>query len=222
MSVEMGSQKERKKEGGTDGSSETLIGAMPTPGIGDPSAVCAEGDVEDEGESVPVDLLSHQMMSGKVEARAGFINHSIHPSIPPTNHHVVPSAHHKHQDRTRCKRTSVHRPCTPERSSFVYLQCMTFGEEGEEQARVFTTKGVQDILDVFKAHGHHELDTARMYGFGGSERKLQQVGAESQGFVISTKSFPSARNKGFLAKGNYTHSSEDMYASFPSCRADVD
>ncbi|CDZ96222.1 AKR7 [Phaffia rhodozyma] len=93
----------------------------------------------------------------------------------------------------------------------VVFGCMTFGEEGAEQARVFTKEGAQEILDIFKSYGHVELDTARMYGFGGSEKKLAQMKAEDQGFVISTKVYPSARGKGFLSQGQYTHSAADIH-----------
>jgi len=64
---------------------------------------------------------------------------------------------------------------------------MTFGREGEEQSRVHTHDGCQKILDVFKSHGHEELDTARAYGAGSSEEFLRDMGVEEQGFKIATK-----------------------------------
>lgn len=64
---------------------------------------------------------------------------------------------------------------------------MTFGKEGAEQARVFKPETCQEILDIFKSHGHLELDSARMYGGGSSEEMLRDLGAEKQGFKIATK-----------------------------------
>lgn len=61
---------------------------------------------------------------------------------------------------------------------------MTLGDEGKEQARVFSPAAVNEILEIFAAHGHDELDTARMYGEGTSERMLSRVGAEKAGFKI--------------------------------------
>ena len=34
---------------------------------------------------------------------------------------------------------------------------MTFGEPGQEGARVHDLKDVEKILDVFRAHGHSEV-----------------------------------------------------------------
>lgn len=64
---------------------------------------------------------------------------------------------------------------------------------GVEQSRVHSLKDCQAILDVFKQHGHIELDTARMYGSGSSEEYLRDMGVEAQGFKVATKVFPSAR-----------------------------
>ena len=61
------------------------------------------------------------------------------------------------------------------------------GREGEEQSRVFKLEDCQKILDIFKSHGHTELDTARAYGAGSSEEYLRDLGAEKQGFKIATK-----------------------------------
>jgi aflatoxin B1 aldehyde reductase len=34
---------------------------------------------------------------------------------------------------------------------------MTFGEEGQEGARVYDVKEIEAILDIFQAHGHDEV-----------------------------------------------------------------
>lgn len=43
----------------------------------------------------------------------------------------------------------------------VLLGTMTFGEEGKDMVRVHDLKEAQKILDIFKSHGHNELDTVR-------------------------------------------------------------
>lgn len=69
----------------------------------------------------------------------------------------------------------------------VVFGTMTFGREGAEQSRVFKKEDCQQILDIFKSHGHIELDSARMYGGGSSEEMLRDIGAEKQGFKVATK-----------------------------------
>lgn len=92
---------------------------------------------------------------------------------------------------------------------------MTFGAEGAEQARVHDLDTCRTILSTFAAHGHNELDTARMYGMGSSEDYLRQLGYttpnDSHHFQIATKSFPSARNPNFPAKQKYTFEPEDVH-----------
>lgn len=88
-------------------------------------------------------------------------------------------------------------------------QCMTLGDEGKEQSRVYDEATVKQILQTFASHGHDELDSARMYGMGSSERMLARVGAESSGFRIATKTYPSARSAN-MSFGNYTHNRVDV------------
>lgn len=37
---------------------------------------------------------------------------------------------------------------------------MTFGESGTNGARIHDTKGIEAILDAFRAHGHTEVSGA--------------------------------------------------------------
>jgi len=46
---------------------------------------------------------------------------------------------------------------------------------------------IQQIIDDFKAHGHNELDTARIYGSGTSEVILAELDWQKQGLVVDTK-----------------------------------
>ena len=74
----------------------------------------------------------------------------------------------------------------------VVFGAMTFGEAGAEQARVHDLKTAGDILDVFQAHGHSEIDTARAYGNGTSETMLGDLEWQKRGIVMDTKYFPTA------------------------------
>ncbi|KAI9350866.1 Aldo/keto reductase [Obelidium mucronatum] len=65
---------------------------------------------------------------------------------------------------------------------------MTFGSG--VGGRIQDRKVIQEILDIFKSHGHTELDTARMYCEGNTEQVLQELGVFSQGFQVHTKAYP--------------------------------
>ncbi|GAA6032760.1 hypothetical protein JCM8097_000778 [Rhodosporidiobolus ruineniae] len=75
----------------------------------------------------------------------------------------------------------------------VALGLMTWGKEGAEMARVHDIKDCEAMLDVFQKHGHHEVDTALIYGHGSSEEYLGQIDWKSRGLYVATK----------LAPGNY-------------------
>ncbi|KAF7440760.1 hypothetical protein PC9H_001108 [Pleurotus ostreatus] len=78
----------------------------------------------------------------------------------------------------------------------VVMGAMTFGAEGQEGARVHDIKDVEAILDVFQAHGHTEVDTARVYAGGTSEEYLGKVDHKGRGLKIETKLIP-WRSHGF-------------------------
>ena len=62
------------------------------------------------------------------------------------------------------------------------------GEEGKEQARTHDFPTCQKILDIFAAHGHNELDTARVYGAGTCEQYLGKMEVQTkQGYKLATK-----------------------------------
>lgn len=60
-------------------------------------------------------------------------------------------------------------------------------------------KDAADVLDVCQAHGHDEVDTARVYGGGSSEEYLAQLQWQSRGIEVSTKIPPSS------SASNYGH-----------------
>ncbi|KAF7345492.1 Aflatoxin B1 aldehyde reductase member 3 [Mycena venus] len=72
----------------------------------------------------------------------------------------------------------------------VVLGTMTFGEPGVEGARVDNVQDIEAILDVFLKHGHREIDTARVYGRGSSERMLGKISHKEKGLLIETKIIP--------------------------------
>lgn len=67
---------------------------------------------------------------------------------------------------------------------------MTFGEEGKVGARVHDFKDVGAILDVFRAHGHDEVDAARTYSGGTCEEYLGNIDWQKRGLRIDTKLSP--------------------------------
>ncbi|KAF8906055.1 Aldo/keto reductase [Gymnopilus junonius] len=72
----------------------------------------------------------------------------------------------------------------------IVMGAMTFGEQGTEGARVYDIKDVEAILDAFHAHGHSEIDTARVYCSGTSEEYLGKINLASKGLKIETKLYP--------------------------------
>ncbi|KAG6901131.1 hypothetical protein C0995_016729 [Termitomyces sp. Mi166 len=72
---------------------------------------------------------------------------------------------------------------------------MTFGAAGTNGARVHL-KDVEAILDVFRAHGHTEIDTATVYAAGTSEEYLGKIDWKGKGLKIETKLYPSPRGPG--------------------------
>ncbi|GJE95535.1 aldo/keto reductase [Phanerochaete sordida] len=99
----------------------------------------------------------------------------------------------------------------PERKlSFnIVMGCMPFGAAGTEACRVHDPKEVGAILDVFQAHGHNEVDTARVYCNGTSEEMLATAEWKRRGLVMGTKLYPTVV---FKTQGipQVTHSPEDL------------
>ncbi|KAI0753611.1 Aldo/keto reductase [Fomes fomentarius] len=95
----------------------------------------------------------------------------------------------------------------------IVMGAMTFGEEETTGARVHDLKDVEAILDVFQAHGHYEIDSARGYSDGTSEEYLGKIDWQKRGLVIDTKLYPT----GVIARWRITnegtvitHSPEDL------------
>ncbi|EON96959.1 putative aldo keto reductase protein [Phaeoacremonium minimum UCRPA7] len=69
----------------------------------------------------------------------------------------------------------------------IVFGAMTFGDAGIEGVRVSNLKDAGAILDTFQAHGHREIDTARLYGAGSSEKFLGELDWQGRGLVMATK-----------------------------------
>ncbi|EIN03687.1 Aldo/keto reductase [Punctularia strigosozonata HHB-11173 SS5] len=72
----------------------------------------------------------------------------------------------------------------------VVMGCMGFGEAGKEGTRVSDLKDIEAIIDTFAAHGHTELDTARVYCGGTSESQLSKLDLAKKGLKLETKLYP--------------------------------
>ncbi|KLO16933.1 Aldo/keto reductase [Schizopora paradoxa] len=90
------------------------------------------------------------------------------------------------------------------------MGAMTFGEVGKEGARVHDLKDVEKILDVFQAHGHNEVDTARTYCSGTSEEYLGKINWQKRGLVMETKLAPNIAAGPVPGKEPISHSPEDL------------
>ncbi|EKM52793.1 uncharacterized protein PHACADRAFT_261422 [Phanerochaete carnosa HHB-10118-sp] len=93
----------------------------------------------------------------------------------------------------------------------IVMGCMTFGAKGTEGARVHDVKDIEAILDVFQAHGHYELDTARVYAQGTSEGVLAALDWKKRGLAMDTKLYPMGPN-GYKLRDLpvITHKPEDL------------
>ncbi|KAF8936923.1 hypothetical protein BGZ58_003525 [Dissophora ornata] len=98
---------------------------------------------------------------------------------------------------------------------------MTFGLETTSfESSAVRIRGVQNIkpfFDVFKARGHEEVDTARIYGNGDTELALGQLPMES--FKIATKIWPSM-DKAF-APDNLKHTFKESMTALKASKVDV-
>ncbi|EMD32818.1 hypothetical protein CERSUDRAFT_118513 [Gelatoporia subvermispora B] len=95
----------------------------------------------------------------------------------------------------------------------IVMGAMTFGESGKDGARVHDIKDVEAILDVFQAHGHYEIDTARVYSGGTSEEYLAKVDWQKRGLKMDTKLYPNVAHKQWISMTGGTvisHSPEDL------------
>lgn len=72
----------------------------------------------------------------------------------------------------------------------VAFGAMTFGPKGTRSGQVTDLSDQAAMLDAFQSHGHVEIDTARLYNGGHSEKMLAQNNWQKRGFAIATKIYP--------------------------------
>ncbi|KAK7062134.1 putative aldo keto reductase protein [Favolaschia claudopus] len=94
----------------------------------------------------------------------------------------------------------------------VVFGAMQIGSPGSaESVRVTTAEATIQLLDAFQKHGHCEVDTARMYTNGTSEKMLGSIGWQERGLKIGTKIFPTkGKNASWLTSEELTHAPEDL------------
>jgi aflatoxin B1 aldehyde reductase len=99
----------------------------------------------------------------------------------------------------------------PKSNLKVIFGTMTFGKPGVEMSRVTNLDDCKAILDVFQAHGHKELDSARVYAEGSCEEYLGELDYSSRGLVMDTKLYPSSRGMRAIVGGQgYDHTPEGV------------
>ncbi|KAH7120479.1 NADP-dependent oxidoreductase domain-containing protein [Dactylonectria macrodidyma] len=100
---------------------------------------------------------------------------------------------------------------TPRSELGVVFGVMTFGKGQTEGIRVTDPSIMATMVDTFQAHGHNEIDTARVYGGGTSEETMADLHWQDRGLVMETKLYPSARAAmAALTSNTYTHESGDV------------
>lgn len=94
----------------------------------------------------------------------------------------------------------------------IVMGAMTFGSPNTEQARVHDLEDVKKILDVFQAHGHTEVDTARVYCAGTSEEYLGKINWQERGLLMETKLYPTTASEALRKHFgmSITHTPEDL------------
>jgi len=94
----------------------------------------------------------------------------------------------------------------------IVMGAATFGEI-EKGARIADPKVVDQILDVFVAHGHSEIDNSRQYCAGTSEEMIGKIDWKSKGLRLGTKLLAIKAGGGFaasLAAEEIYHTYDDM------------
>ncbi|TGO39657.1 hypothetical protein BHYA_0050g00430 [Botrytis hyacinthi] len=102
---------------------------------------------------------------------------------------------------------------TPTSAIKVVFGAMTIGKP-VDNVRVTTVGGAQKILDIFQAHGHSEVDTARAYDGGSTEERLAEIDWQSRGLIMQTKLYPTKGAMSWLTKDTYSLSAADVRRGF--------
>ncbi|KAH7139762.1 NADP-dependent oxidoreductase domain-containing protein [Dactylonectria estremocensis] len=100
---------------------------------------------------------------------------------------------------------------TPRTELGVVFGTMTFGKQQGEGIRVTDPSIMAAMVDAFQAHGHAEIDSARVYGGGTSEETFADLHWQDRGLIMATKLYPTGRAAmAALTSETYTHGSGDV------------
>ncbi|KAJ5692514.1 hypothetical protein N7462_001937 [Penicillium macrosclerotiorum] len=91
----------------------------------------------------------------------------------------------------------------------IVFGAMSLGKPDTMGPRVHDIATATQLFDVFQGHGHHEIDTARIYGGGSSEEMIGDLFWKDRGLVVDTKLYPNAGGPAAFADA-YTHRPEDI------------
>ncbi|KAJ4465086.1 Aldo/keto reductase [Lentinula lateritia] len=69
----------------------------------------------------------------------------------------------------------------------IVMGAATFGEEGRPTVRIHDLDEIGALLDIFRLHGHTDVDTAYFYTGGTSEVVLGKIDWKSKGLKLETK-----------------------------------
>ncbi|KAJ3837143.1 Aldo/keto reductase [Lentinula raphanica] len=102
---------------------------------------------------------------------------------------------------------------TPKTNLKIVMGSGTFGEEGQPGTRIHDLGQIEAILDVFRAHGHTDVDSAYFYTGGTSEIVLGKIDWKSKGLKLETKLpaiFNEQQKTVHGTEENVSHTYEDM------------
>ncbi|GAW23334.1 hypothetical protein ANO14919_128900 [Xylariales sp. No.14919] len=87
---------------------------------------------------------------------------------------------------------------------------MSFGAANTRGSpHINSVEQAAQVLEVFKRHGHNELDSARAYGEGTTEELLGDLKWQNRDLKMDTKLFPTAGHPMEKGRG-YSHAPEDV------------
>ncbi|KAJ4482114.1 Aldo/keto reductase [Lentinula aciculospora] len=69
----------------------------------------------------------------------------------------------------------------------IVMGAATFGEEGQPGVRIHDVDEIEALLNIFRAHGHTDIDSAYFYTGGTSEIVLGKIDWKSKGLKLETK-----------------------------------
>jgi aflatoxin B1 aldehyde reductase len=96
---------------------------------------------------------------------------------------------------------------------------------GREGIRVTSVEDTNALLDTFQKHGHSEVDSARSYGGGSTEKRLAEANWQKRGIVMDTKLYPTkGKGMGWLTTEEWSLEPKDaragLMASLKALQAD--